>query len=91
MARLNCSPGGQAAILPAVSQQNLEIVERAVAAVNERDLDAYLACCTDDVELATPLEGVAGVHTGAVGIRRFFSDIGDTARLPYGSKCRRRS
>ncbi len=61
-----------------MSEQNLEIVERAVAAVNEQDLDAYLACCTDDVELTTPLDGLAGVYKGAEGIRRFFSDLGDT-------------
>ncbi len=78
MASLNRRGAGRVAILPAVSQQNLEIVERAVAAVNEHDLDAYLACCTDDVELTTPLEGVAGTYSGAEGIRRFFSDLGDT-------------
>jgi ketosteroid isomerase-like protein len=61
-----------------VSQQNVEIVERAVAAVNERDLDAYLACCTDDIELSTPWQGVTGVYQGAEGIRRFFVDLGDT-------------
>ncbi len=58
-----------------MSQQNLEIVERAVAAVNEHDLDAYLACCTDDVELTTPLDGIAGVYKGAEGIGRLFADI----------------
>jgi hypothetical protein len=62
-----------------MSEQNLELVERAVAAVNERDLGAYLDCCTDDVRLTTPLEGVAGTYEGADGIRRFFAVLGDTS------------
>ena len=33
-----------------MSQENVEIVKRAVAAVNERDIDAYLACVTEDIE-----------------------------------------
>ena len=61
-----------------MSQENVEVVRRAVAAVNRRDLDAYLACCTDDVQLSTPLTDVTGVYEGPDGIRRFFADVGDT-------------
>ena len=61
-----------------MSQENVEVVKRAVAAVNERDVDAYLACCTDDVRLSTPVTDVAGVYEGPDGIRRFFGDIADT-------------
>jgi hypothetical protein len=32
-----------------MSQENLELVKRAVAALNERDIDRYLACCTEDI------------------------------------------
>jgi ketosteroid isomerase-like protein len=63
-----------------MSQENVEIVERAVAAINQRDIAGYLACCTDDVELIwiTPASGVAGASfEGADGIRRFFADIAD--------------
>jgi ketosteroid isomerase-like protein len=60
-----------------VSQENLEIVQRAIAAVNARDLDGYLACCTEDVELRTPVAG--GVYEGPQGIRRFLADIEDAA------------
>jgi ketosteroid isomerase-like protein len=60
-----------------MSEENLEVVERAIAAINERDIDGYLACCTEDVRLRTPLSPVAGVYEGAVGIRRFFADIED--------------
>jgi ketosteroid isomerase-like protein len=62
-----------------VSQENVEIVERAVAAMNARDLDGYLACCTEDIELHTPLAPVGGVYVGADGIRRFLIDIDDAA------------
>jgi hypothetical protein len=60
-----------------MSQENVEVVRRAVAAVNRRDIDGYLACCTDDVQLSTPVAAVAGVYEGADGIRRFFADVDD--------------
>ena len=62
-----------------MSQENVEVVERAVAAVNERDIDAWLSCCTDDVELSTPLADIGGVYVGPDGIRRFFADLADTS------------
>ena len=55
----------------------MEVVERAIAALNERDIDRYLACCTEDIQLQTPVSPVAGVYEGADGIRRFFADIED--------------
>ena len=55
----------------------MEIVKRAIAAVNERDIDGYLGCCTEDIQLQTPVSPVAGVYEGADGIRRFFADIED--------------
>jgi hypothetical protein len=38
-----------------MSQENVETVERAIAAINARDLEGYLACCTENVELLTQL------------------------------------
>ena len=61
-----------------MSQENVEVVKRAVAAVNARDIDSYLADCTEDVELRTPLAPIGGVYQGADAIRRFFADIEDT-------------
>jgi ketosteroid isomerase-like protein len=59
-----------------MSQQNVETVRRAIAAINARDLDAYLACCIENVELlVAPLVGAE--YLGADGIRRFLSDIED--------------
>jgi ketosteroid isomerase-like protein len=62
-----------------MSQENVEVVRRAVAAVNRRDIDEYLACCTDDVRLSTPVDEVAGAYDGPDGIRRFFTDLSDTS------------
>src|SRR5690349_4317383 len=61
-----------------MSQENVETVERAVAAINARDIDGYLACCTEDVELVTPLAPIGAVYQGSAGIRRFMVDIADT-------------
>jgi ketosteroid isomerase-like protein len=60
-----------------VSQQNIEVAERLVGAVNERDIDAYLACCTHDIQLRTPWAPVEGTYEGRQAIRRFFADISD--------------
>lgn len=54
-----------------------ELVRRAIAAVNARDVEGYLEFCTDDIELHTPVAEVAGPHEGPDGIRRFFADIED--------------
>src|SRR5437660_10965383 len=60
-----------------MSQENVEIVRRAVAAINDRDLDGYLACCSEHVELHTPL--IVGVYEGRKGIQRYLSDVEDAA------------
>jgi ketosteroid isomerase-like protein len=61
-----------------MSRENLEAVRMALEALNGRDVDAYLACCTDDVQLRTPLAPIEGVHEGAEGIRRFFTALQDS-------------
>jgi ketosteroid isomerase-like protein len=60
-----------------MSQENVEIVKRAVAALNERDLDRYMACCTKGVQLVPPITAIEGTYEGAAGVRRFFADIED--------------
>ena len=57
-----------------MTRDNVTTVLLAVAALNDRDVDAYLACCVEDVELQTLLSPVEGAYRGATGIRRFFSD-----------------
>ena len=58
-----------------MSQENVRLVERAIAAINARDIEGYLACCTEDVKLETPMAAVGGVYEGIDGIRRYFADI----------------
>jgi ketosteroid isomerase-like protein len=62
-----------------MSQENVETVQRAIAAVNARDIDGYLSCCTKDIELLTPLAPLGAEYAGADGIRRFLADIEDAA------------
>jgi ketosteroid isomerase-like protein len=62
-----------------MSQENIEVVERVIAAVSERDIERYLACCGENVRLETPWTAVEGAYEGADDIRRFFADLHDTA------------
>ena len=62
-----------------MSQDNVRLVERAIAAINARDIEGYLACCSEDVKLETPMAAVGGVYEGIDGIRRFFTDIEEAA------------
>jgi SnoaL-like domain len=60
-----------------MSQENARLLERAIAAINSRNIEGYLGCCTKDVTLETPMLG--GVYEGIDGIRRFFADIEEAA------------
>ena len=57
----------------------METVQRAIAAINQRDIDGYLACCTTDVQLVTPVADVGGAYDGPDGVRRFFTDVADAS------------
>ena len=52
-----------------MSEENVRLVERAIAAINARDIDAYLACCTENVELLLPMAGGPSIWglTGSSG------------------------
>jgi ketosteroid isomerase-like protein len=63
-----------------MSHENFEIVRRAVAALNERDVDRYLELCTPDIELISPVAGIEGSSKGAEGIRTFFSGLDEATR-----------
>jgi ketosteroid isomerase-like protein len=60
-----------------MAQANMDVIEQAVAAINARDLDGYLACCTPDIEIHTPLAAIGGMYEGPAGIRRWFTDLED--------------
>lgn len=59
--------------------QKFATVEHVIAAMNERDVAAYMACCTDDVELVPVTAAVTGTYAGKAGIRAFFADLQDSA------------
>src|SRR5215216_7161700 len=58
-----------------MSQEGFETVRRLLAALNQRDVDGYLACCTDDVQLRPATVSIEGAYHSASGIRRFFGDL----------------
>jgi hypothetical protein len=58
-----------------MSQENVEVVKRAIAALNDHDVESYLAWCTADVQMETPVTPIEGVYEGADGVRRYFADI----------------
>lgn len=62
-----------------MSQENVGVAERAIAAINARDVDAYFACCTEDLRLETPLAPIGATYDGREAIRRFFADVADSA------------
>jgi ketosteroid isomerase-like protein len=61
-----------------MSRENLETVQRLLDALNRRDVEGYLTCCTDDVELRPPTTAIEGAYEGRAGIRRYFAEIEDT-------------
>ena len=61
-----------------MSHENLEAVQAVISAVNDRDLDRYLAHCTESIQLETPWAAVEGVYEGPDAIRRLFADLRDT-------------
>ena len=61
-----------------MSEENAKAVRQAVDAINRRDIDAYLACCTTDVELVLPNAEIEGTYQGQSGVRQFFDDIEGT-------------
>jgi hypothetical protein len=62
-----------------MSQEKFETVRRHLVALNARDVNGYLACCTDDVVLVPVTVAIEGEYTGRSGIERFFADLSDTA------------
>ena len=60
-----------------MSPENVEVVKRAIAALNDHDVEGYLAFCTADVQLETPVTPIEGVYEGADGVRRYFADVLD--------------
>src|SRR5215216_4895137 len=58
-----------------MSQENVEVVRQALAALDRRDVEAYLEVASPQIELITPALPVQGLITGHEGIRDFFRDM----------------
>ena len=63
-----------------MSQENIVVVKRAISAINERDVDAYLALCNPNFVLINPMAPIEGPNRGEGGIRDFFEGINEGAR-----------
>jgi ketosteroid isomerase-like protein len=62
-----------------MSQEKFATVRRLVASLNARDVDGYLAGCTEDVEVVTATAPIEGAYRGRAGVERNFADLRDTA------------
>ena len=58
-----------------MSQENVDVVRRALAALDRRDLEAYLEVASPKIELITPASPLQGLIVGHEGIRTFFSEM----------------
>jgi ketosteroid isomerase-like protein len=60
-----------------MSQENVELVRRALEAFNRRDLDAMLALADEDVVVESRLAAMEGGYRGHEGVRRWRQDTFD--------------
>ena len=58
-----------------MSQENADVVRRALAALDRRDVEAYLEVASPQIELITPALPLQGPITGHEGIRDFFREM----------------
>jgi ketosteroid isomerase-like protein len=64
-----------------MAQENVELHRRGIEAFNAHDVEAFIALCDSSVEGYSVFAAVGGgVYRGHDGLRRFFSDAGDTWR-----------
>jgi len=58
-----------------MSEENVEVVRRALAALDRRDVEAYLEVASPQIELITPASPLQGMIIGHEGIRGFFREL----------------
>jgi ketosteroid isomerase-like protein len=60
-----------------MSDENVEIVQRAIDAFNRRDLDAFMECVTPDIEYYPSLVGTIEGRSfrGREGMEQYFEDV----------------
>jgi len=62
-----------------MSQENVRLVERAIAAIKREGHRGISRLLAENVKLETPMAAVGGVYEGTDGIRRYFTDIEEAA------------
>jgi ketosteroid isomerase-like protein len=58
-----------------MSQENVDVVRRALAALDRRDVEAYLEVASPQIELIHPASEIEGPVTGHGGVRQFFDGL----------------
>jgi ketosteroid isomerase-like protein len=60
-----------------MSEENIDVILKAVEAVNRRDADAFVARVSPDVEWETnpQMVGLGGTYHGRAGTREFFEQL----------------
>jgi ketosteroid isomerase-like protein len=62
-----------------MSRENVELHRRAIAAVNTRDIEAFVALCAPEAEFQSVFAAVGGaIYRKPEGMRRWFRDVEDT-------------
>jgi ketosteroid isomerase-like protein len=60
-----------------MSQKNVEIARRVMAAVADRDVEALIRMADAEIEWRTAFIGVGGDYQGHDGLRRYIADLHD--------------
>jgi ketosteroid isomerase-like protein len=58
-----------------MSRENVEVVRRALVALDRRDVEAYLEVVSPQIELIPPTSPLHGPISGHEGIRNYFHDL----------------
>jgi hypothetical protein len=61
-----------------VSQENIDLAQRALDALNQRDWDAFLTFVDGDVTSESRLASIEGGYHGHVGVREWWENLLDT-------------
>jgi ketosteroid isomerase-like protein len=61
-----------------MSQENVEVVKRAIDAFNRRDLDSFDEICDADIELSVPMVDTPDSFRGREGIELFYGRFPQT-------------
>src|SRR5215204_6385175 len=58
-----------------MSQENVAVVRRALAALDRHDIEGYIEVSSPEIELVNPATALEGLITGHEGVRRFFREL----------------